>query len=678
MGTRHAITALALAALLATPCAALPQASSQPPVLMERGGGLDTIGIGAPGLKKKTPTEERVGIGRESASDAVVMSRKDPLVLLSEPATGEVKASVQRVSGSVGSGIAKAFLRVNDDTIIVPVTGGRFSTSCALKPGLNTITALAWDLEGNLGRNSMKVFYRPADKGAGAAITSPEDGAVIDITENRVVRVVAETGDKPATGAVLVVNNIPRRVALDHGRLSQELALLPGTNEISIEVTSQDGGTISSRPVRVHTFDARPKDLVAVLTWDSADADLDLHVWDSFGHHTSGDARDPYQCDASIPKGMLDMDRKGGYGPEVFSLESAESEVYTLVARFSPGVKADAPANAYMGLLLYGDEPARRIMRVFGPARLDKDTPVWEAAHVKMPEGVFFQEKDADLVKTLGMDVKAVGRLAMMLKEENQSFGLLAISAMGQIKSEQAVGPLSKALATGTVEVRRAAAGALWNIKSVDSVDALVQALSDPDAEVRRAAAGALGGIGDADAVQNLAVLLSDEGDILVRVEVIRALGNIGDPKALETLVSQVKDPDPKIRVEAVRALGGIMGAEGAARVLISALEDGSGRVRELAASSLGRLKVKDASKKLMDMLYFDEEEGVRVQAAVALGELGDEGAVKELEKAADKDYSPRVRFCAKRALKVFAPSGAAPAGPAPLQKVLDDDLVIY
>lgn len=673
--TSATISILAAAALTASAC--ISAHAQDQPLRLDRAGRLDTIGIGAPGLKK-TPAMERVGIEKKGVEGGSVVSRKDPLVLITEPSESAVDRGVQRVSGSIGSGITKAYVRINDDTRIVPVTGGQFSTSCALKQGINTITALGWDLEGNLGKNSIKVFYRPAATKTEVRIVKPEDGSVVDITEDRVVKVVARANDASVSSGVLVVNNIPWRVSLDGGTLEQELALLPGENEIYIEVTGPDGKTADSRTVRVHTFDARPKDLVSVLTWDTVDTDLDLHIWDSFGHHTFGEARDPYQCESSIPKSMLDIDRKGNYGPEVFSMESAEPEVYTFYAQYMPGIRQDRGADAYLNLLLYGNDPTRRIMRMFGPARLDRDHTVWEAAHVKMPEGVFFQEKDADLVKTLGMDAKAVKRLSLMLKEENPVFGLLAISAMGQIKSEGAVAPLTSALKTGPVEIRRAAAGALWNIKSVEAVDALIGALADPDHEVRRAAAGALGALGDSRAVQPLTVLLSDEGDVGVRLGVIRAIGMLGDVKALETLAAQTADPEQAVRVEAVRALSGIKDNESVVAILMKSLGDGSGRVRELAAWSLGRLHAKKAAKPLMDLLYFDDEEGVRVQAAVALGRLGDTDAITELEKAADKDFSPRVRFCAGKSITGLTPQeplpGAAPQRPV----VVDEDLVVY
>ncbi len=627
---------------------------------LERPSSLDSIRI-APsgGLKKKSPAKERLGIEKETATDAAVMERKDPLVILTEPKAGILTRSFQKLSGRVGSGITKAFLRINDDTRIVTVADGRFNTSVALKPGLNTITALAWDLEGNLGKTSLKVFVRPEAGGPGVTIAEPRDGATLDITRNRVLRIRALASDKSIKDGVLVVNNLPRPVRLSGGVLDEELALMPGTNEIFVEVADASGRTGISQPLTVHTYDGSPKDLVAVLSWGSAESDMDLHVWDSFGHHTFSDAKDPSQSEAAIPGGMLDMDRRGGYGPEVFSLEAAESEVYTFYAYYNPGIGPAEGSDAYLLLLLYGDEPARRIMRVFGPVRLDAKRPAWEAAHVKMPAGVFFQEKDADLKKTLGMDSRAVRRLALILKEESSQFGLLAISAMGRIKSEEAVGPLLEALGSGPVEIRRAAAGALWNIRSVDSVAGLIQSLSDEDADVRRAAAGALGNIGDSRAVRALSGLLAEEGDTQVRRAAIKALGMIGDARAQETLAAQSMDKDPALRVEALRALGRAGEEEpeyNIEQAILKALGDETAGVREAAAYAAGMIKIRDAKQELTDILYFDDDEGARAQAAASLGELGEEDSVPELERAYETDYSPMVRFCAKKALEQIGP----------------------
>ncbi|MBI5695208.1 MAG: HEAT repeat domain-containing protein [Nitrospirae bacterium] len=675
MGWRvYTASALAVIALLAAPARA--QADGRKALVpMERDASSGALPLSGGGVTKADPGLERVRIQKQDISSGDLVTKKDPLVVITSPKTSVVTGAFQAISCRVGGGIAKAFLRINDDNQVVSVTGGTFEVDGALRPGLNLITVIAWDLDGNIGKDSLKVFYRQDEEGPEVGITGPADGTSFDITGERVVTVKASTDAGDASEGVLIINNIPRRVGFRGGVMEQEVALLPSLNEIYVEVTDSAGRTGRSNPVRLSTFDARPKDLVAVLSWDSPTADLDLHVWDSFGHHTFNDARDPFECDAAIPRGSLDMDRKGGYGPEVFSLEAAEPEVYTFYAKYSPGIKDDDRAGAYLRLLLHGDEPSRRILRCFGPVRMSEMYPVWEAAHVKMPEGVFFQEKDSDLVKTLGMDEKAVRRLALMLDEENPAFRLAAISAMGQIKSEEAVGPLLAALARGETEVRRAAVGALWNIRSVASLGGLVRALTDPDPEVRQAAAGALGELESPDALFPLTGLLSEESDTMVKIEAIRALGGLGDPRSYDSLVSLVRDTDPRVRVETARALGKA-GEPRAAEALAAMLADDVGWVREVAAGALGTLGRPGSAKPLMDVLRFDQSDGARAHAAVALGRLREPSAKAELETAAERDSSPRVRSCAARALEsLVAPSAPGPAVPRPA--VVDDDLVV-
>jgi len=668
-----------------------PYAAGRPALVpMERESTFDTLPMGDESPKKEAPEQERVRMQKEDITGAA-LSKKDPLVIITEPRKGEVAMSCQKVAGRIGGGIARAFLRINDDNQVVTVADGSFEAYVSLRPGINSITVLAWDLDGNLGKDSIKVIYSPLTDAPKVEIVAPVDWASYDITEDRVITVEARTDDASITEGWLSVNNMPRKVGFEHGAVRQELTLLPGLNELYFEVVDKQGRAGRSETVRVDTFDARPKDLVAALFWDSPTADLDLHVWDSFGHHTFNEAKGPFVSDAAIPCAMLDMDRKGGYGPEVFSLESAEPEVYSFYAKYNPGVK-DTEAVAYLRVLLYGDEPSRRIMRTFGPRRMDEYNPAWEPAIVKMPEGVFFQEKDTDLAKTLRMDSKAVRRLTFVLEEENPAFRLLAISAMGQIKSEEALPPLMKALDSTDPEVRRAAAGALWNIKSLASVDRLIKALSDQDAEVRRACAGALGNIGDKKAVFSLTGLLAEEGDPQVRVEAIRAIGRIGDARAIDSLLSQAKDSNPRIRVETMRALGGVEDAKTEKTLDRALQEDKVDGVRELAAWALGRQGTKESLKPLMDTLRFDSSEWVRVQCALSLGLIKDVDAKEELANAVAHDQSPKVRFCASKALEAMmgpAVKGCEPqvgqeSGQPPVDSqgipfpAMDEDLVIY
>lgn len=669
MNTPVAAILVVLAAVSVNPALAVERRDVAP---VEREGLVLLPAI--EGIKKAVPDEKGISIKREDISKAVRLAKKDPLVLITEPSPGNSDRSCRRIRGMVGSGITKIFLRVNSETQVVAANGGVFETELALEPGVNKITALAADLDGNLGKDSVEVFYKASPGGPRVVITEPKDGAALDLTSDRVITVAAKVAGGEASDGYLVINGMPERVAFEKGVMIQKAALMPGVNEIAVEAVNRSGHAGKSATVRVNTFDARPKDMVAILTWDSPTADFDLHVWDSFGHHTFNEAPDATLCDAAIPGGSLDMDRKGSFGPEVFSLEVASPEVYTFFVKYNPGLK-DKGANAFLKILLHGDDPSRRITRTFGPVQLDKDNAVWEAAHVKMPEGVFFQEKQADLVKTFGMDSKAVKRLSMMLDEESPAFRLLATSVLGQIKSEEAVEPLLKCLSSGPAEIRRAAAAALWNIKSVKSISALGRALKDEDSEVRRLAAGALGNVGSADSLASLTGLLVEETVVPVRVEVLRALGRLGDQRALDSVLAQVKDTDPMVRVEAVRALGFIkdMASE---KALVEALSDKDAGIRGIAAWSLGMLGLKSSAKPLTDALRFEDDESVRVQVAVALGMIMEPGSRSELERAAEKDPSQRVRNCASKSLEAIK---AVKDSDGELPRVqLDQDVVIY
>jgi len=675
---RHAMVLIAAAILAAAVVSAPVSARAGEGRILpfKREGGLGTLGTG--NVKKKSPARERVHIGRDESAAPGVLEKKDPLVIITSPKAGDATHSIQKVSARIGNNIAKAFLRVNEDTSIVTVNSGEFSTEAALRPGLNTVTVLAWDLDGNLGKDYVKVFLaEDSVDGVKLSITEPEDGAFLDTTSDRVIKVRASLKGGANVDGILLVNGVRHLVRFERGKMEREVALMPGVNEIMVEAKVGQGFETSPR-VKVTTFDARPKDLVAVLTWDAPGADADLHVWDSFGHHTFNEAADPRLCEPAIPKARLDMDRRGGGGPEVFTLEAAEPEVYTFYANYNPGI-GSIPTNATLSVILYGEVPARRFMRVFGPMPLSDKDRAWEAAVVKMPEGVFFQEKDQDLTRTLAMDSKAVRRLLLVLDEENPSFRLLAVTALGRIKNEQAVPKLSEVLLNDGVDMRRAAAGALWSIRSVESIPPLCEALFDTDHEVRRAAAGALGYIGDEEAVRPLTTLLSEEGDPLVRSEAIRALGAIGYSGAGINVIPFLVDPNPAIRSEAARALGRISEPSDTEAVsgLLEALDDDVPGVRELSAWALGELGAKKAVGPLMDVLHFDDSEDVRAEAALALGRIGDKEGIAELEQARDKDFSDKVRFCSRKAMEELSPEELQPKQVIPPVE-LDEDVIIY
>jgi uncharacterized protein YfaP (DUF2135 family) len=109
----------------------------------------------------------------------------------------------------------------------------------------------------------------------------------------------------------LVVNGIPLSVRAEGGIFQRPYSFGPGSN--SVEVRSPDG----SQRSRVQFYEAAasvtaPK-LSVILTWDTDQTDLDLHVVSPNGDHCW------YGDRVKSDGGALDVDVTDGYGPEIYS-----------------------------------------------------------------------------------------------------------------------------------------------------------------------------------------------------------------------------------------------------------------------------------------------------------------------------------------------------------------------
>jgi HEAT repeat protein len=189
-----------------------------------------------------------------------------------------------------------------------------------------------------------------------------------------------------------------------------------------------------------------------------------------------------------------------------------------------------------------------------------------------------------------------------------------AAGALGTIGDRRAVRPLTESLSSGRFP-RYVAAWALGELRSEEAIPALVKALGDPNAGVRKYAVRSLVKFGPVVVDPVLATL--DSGDPATRRYALRvlgqvedrravkpvlaafpaldrevalwALGKLGDPEALPVVASQLADGDWKIRLAAVQALG-TLGDRRAVPLLEKMLEDGEWVVREWAARGLEHL----------------------------------------------------------------------------------------
>jgi hypothetical protein len=117
------------------------------------------------------------------------------------------------------------------------------------------------------------------------------------------------------------------------GQFSEVISLLPGTNVVEVRVTGPNGSTGLSRRVRIINREGQgsvlfggsgstDENINVVLTWDTDDSDVDLHVFDPENRHAY------WSSLTGIPGAQLDHDDVNGYGPETFTMLSPRPGTY--------------------------------------------------------------------------------------------------------------------------------------------------------------------------------------------------------------------------------------------------------------------------------------------------------------------------------------------------------------
>ena len=336
-------------------------------------------------------TERNVGPGKGKG----LAGNLGPRVTIVTPTTGRTRRLTQVVKGTVSNrGTKKAVLTVNTDSRVISVDNGSFESVVALGKGRNTVSVMAFDQDGNVGKDTITLDYDTPTSGSPIVITTPKDGQVFDVSEMSVIAVKGTIGDQDIKRAKLIINGNPTDIVVNRGYFQQGVALVQERDTLVVEAVSADGEVSRSEQVQVSTTNARPKDIMVILTWDKPHADFDLHIYSPLGGHTYYKSPTVYASNEAIAGAQLEQDAKGNFGPEVFTQAKAEKGVYTLKSNyFYSGGDGDAHATATV--ILYGDNPSRRMVRVFGP-HLQVDTKsgedIWQIARFRMPEGIFIEE----------------------------------------------------------------------------------------------------------------------------------------------------------------------------------------------------------------------------------------------------------------------------------------------
>jgi aminopeptidase N len=247
-----------------------------------------------------------------------------------------------------------------------------------------------------------------------------------------------------------------------------------------------------------------------------------------------------------------------------------------------------------------------------------------------------------------------------------------AARALAKKNEPRAIAALAKQLAGDAFwAVRAECASALGEQRTETALGALLGAVSDPDARVRRAIASALGrfrriedgdlGARAADAL--IAWIERGDRSYLVESEVRRSLGKTRDPRAVAVLTQRLAE-DAWSWADVVRQ-GSVDGLAAtrerrALEPLIAALgEDQAPTVRRSAVMALARareiadeepflVRVREAIERVSET--FDV--GVRIAAVRALAGLRDPAGASTIARLVDRDLDGRVRRASRESLR--------------------------
>jgi HEAT repeat protein len=213
-------------------------------------------------------------------------------------------------------------------------------------------------------------------------------------------------------------------------------------------------------------------------------------------------------------------------------------------------------------------------------------------------------------------DARAIDRLVEALSDANAAIRNAAVKALGDTASERALAPLLGLLRDESSTMRAQAAAALARLGKI-ALPSLVAATRDSRPAVRQLAVEALGDIGSKDAVASLLELVrTDQSG--ARPEAIEALGKIGDPAAIDGILGAMRTGSVAVRKRGVAALGKFRDPR-AVDALVAALTERDEEIRQAAAAGLGEVGDARVIPRLEQTADHDTSSDVRTAAVQAI-----------------------------------------------------------
>lgn len=196
-------------------------------------------------------------------------------------------------------------------------------------------------------------------------------------------------------------------------------------------------------------------------------------------------------------------------------------------------------------------------------------------------------------VKALGRlgDTRAVDPLLTLLDTDDEALLESAVRSLGRIGDERAVEPLLALVSHEQLELSGAVIYSLAELADARALDTFMAALADDDMLIRGAAIGGLKKLGDV-AVEPLSAALQTE-NVEMRRTIVAALDDFEHPAAIGWLIDALQDVDKWVRWYAVSGLED-KHDERAIDPLIAVLHDADNSVRVGAVQTLNSMLAVD------------------------------------------------------------------------------------
>lgn len=399
-----------------------------------------------------------------------------------------------------------------------------------------------------------------------------------------------------------------------------------------------------------------------------------------------------------VMKGLKDNDQQlrkmaakaaiGIHDPEVIptlveALQNPyEVESVRYLAAEALGDSGDERAGAPLLKALKDENVAVRYSAAAALSNMRDEKTVGALIDALGDENEFVRSSVAYALGTIG-DQRAMAALLGRIDDGSEVVRFSVGKALGGLGGDVIISELDKRLDTANAEFKRALVDVVSQIKNENAVQLLRKALRDPDSETSFKASQALMTVEDADVLddlieasrridqeliawfqnqEKLGKFHSSEpapggaarprerqsGDASMKFNSLQSEGGPGD--SIEKLETALKHESPNVRGCAANALGDFAGVE-AGVLLLEALSDRHEYVRSCAVAALGKRHDPETLDNLLKL--HDPSEDVRYSIAKALPGFGrKEEIMFALNRMMESDPSRDVRRAARMSLE--------------------------